>query len=261
MRNPTRILITGASSGIGEALARAYADDGIHLALTGRDEERLNAVAEACRELGADVEAKIIDVGDETAMRAWLSDLEERHPPDLVIANAGVSGGSGAGGEGHEGARRIMDVNVDGVLNTVMPALELMRDRPEPEAARGLRGQIALMSSLAAFRGLPGAPAYSASKACVRIWGEALRGHMHADRIGVSVVCPGFVKSRMTERNKFPMPFLMDADRAARIIRRGLARNRGRIAFPWRLYFVVWLLGSLSPTVTDPLFRRSPKKS
>ena len=121
-------------------------------------------------------------------------------------------------------------------------------------------GQIAIVSSLASFRGFPGAPAYSASKAAVRVWGEALRARHREDGIAVSVICPGFVVSRMTDRNLFPMPLLMTADRAARIIRRGLARNRGRIAFPWPTYFVSWLLGVLPPFLGDRLLKDAPRK-
>ena len=98
-------------------------------------------------------------------------------------------------------------------------------------------------------------------KAAVRVWGEALRGELHEAGIGVSVICPGYVKSRMTAANSFHMPLLMEADRAARIIRRGLARNRARIAFPWRLYAAVWLISALPPSLTDPLLRRLPKKT
>ena len=122
------------------------------------------------------------------------------------------------------------------------------------------RGQIAIMASLAAFRGFPGAPAYCASKAAVRVWGEALRGHLHADGIGVSVICPGYVKTPMTAVNDFPMPMLMSAERAARIIRRGLTRNKARIAFPWPMAAMVWLLAALPPGWTDPLLRAMPGK-
>jgi len=116
------------------------------------------------------------------------------------------------------------------------------------------------MSSLAGFRGFPGAPAYGASKAAVRVWGESLRGHLAGDGIGVTVICPGYVKTPMTDVNDFPMPLLMDTDRAARIIRRGLARNKARIAFPWRLYALVRLIAALPPALTDPLLRWLPAK-
>jgi short-subunit dehydrogenase len=122
------------------------------------------------------------------------------------------------------------------------------------------RGQFALMSSLASFRGFPGAPAYCASKAALRVWGEALRGDLAPQGVEVSVICPGFVVSRMTAQNKFPMPMLMPTERAVAIIQRGLARNRARIAFPFPLYAAAWLAGLLPPGLTDPLFRRLPKK-
>lgn len=184
---------------------------------------------------------------------AWIAEADTAAPLDLVIANAGVSAGTGGGGETEAQARRIFDVNVGGVINTVMPAIERMRLRA--------RGQIAIMASLAAFRGFPGAPAYCASKAAVRVWGEALRGHLRGAGIGVSVICPGYVKSPMTAVNAFPMPLLMEAERAARIIRHGLERDRARIAFPWRLYAAVRLLSVLPPGATDPLLRRLPEKN
>ena len=251
--SPRSILITGASSGIGEALARAYAAPGVALALTGRDQARLAAVAEACRVLGAVVRAEALDiVRARERLAVWIAEVDAAAPLDLVIANAGVSAGTGAGVETAAQARRLLDTNVGGVVDTVLPAVELMRPRGH--------GQIAIMASLAAFRGFPGAPAYCAGKAAVKVWGEALRGELHEAGIGVSVICPGYVKSRMTAANRFHMPLLMEADRAARIIRRGLARNRARIAFPWRLYAAVWLISALPQSLTDPLVRRLPKK-
>lgn len=252
MRDPRSIVITGASSGIGESLARLYAAPGVTLALTGRDRERLEAVAEACRGQGAAVTASVIDVTDRAGMADWLHGVDRAEPVDLVIANAGVSAGTGRVGETEEQARFIFDVNLTGVLNSVHPLLPAMRRRR--------RGQIAIVASLAGFRGMPGAPAYSASKAAVRVYGEALRGELAGDGVEVSVVCPGFVRSRMTARNPFPMPFLMDGEPAARIIRAGLARNRGRISFPWPTAAAVWLLAALPPGLTDRLLRAAPKK-
>jgi short-subunit dehydrogenase len=252
MKSPKSILITGASSGIGEALARRYAAPSISLALTGRDLGRLEAVAEECRKRGASVTLETIDVQDRTRIAAWIKTVDDASPLDLVIANAGISAGTGGSGETAEQARKIMAVNVEGVFNTLLPAVELMKPRRS--------GQIAIMSSLAGFRGFPGAPAYCAGKAAVRLWGESLRGSLIADGIGVSVICPGFVRSRMTAVNDFPMPLLMDGARAAQIIQRGLTRNRARIAFPFRLYAVVWLLAALPPLLIDPLLRRLPHK-
>ena len=122
------------------------------------------------------------------------------------------------------------------------------------------RGQFAIVSSLAAFRGFSGSAAYCASKAAVRIWGEAMRNELAPQGVEVSVVCPGFVVSRMTAVNKFRMPFLMQTDRAAAIIKRGLERNSSRISFPWPMAAAVWLLAALPPGWTDRWMRRMPKK-
>jgi short-subunit dehydrogenase len=251
MRDPRSILITGASSGIGAALARSYAAPQRHLALTGRNIERLAEVAAACRALGATVTEGIVDACDKEASARFVAAAESVSPLDLVIANAGISGGT-YHGETPEQTREILSVNMDGVLNTILPAIPLLQSRR--------RGQIAIMSSLASFRGFPGAPAYCASKAAVRIWGEALRGDLRPYGIGVCVICPGFVVSRMTAKNRFRMPLLMPAERAAELIRAGLAQNRARIAFPFRMYFGAWLMGALPPGLTDPLLKRLPKK-
>ena len=252
MAAPRSILITGASSGIGEALARHYAGPGVRLALSGRDSARLEAVADACRARGATVGAQAIDVTDRAAMAAWVASADDATPLDLVIANAGVSAGTARATESEAQVRRIFSVNVDGVLNTVLPAI------PRLQARR--RGQIALMSSLAAFRGFPGAPAYGATKAAVKVWGEGLRGDLAGHGVGVSVICPGFVISRMSAGNDFPMPLLMSAEKAAGIIARGLARNRARISFPWRLAAAVWLLAALPPGWMDARLARLPRK-
>jgi short-subunit dehydrogenase len=252
MRDPSSILITGASSGIGAALARLYAAKGVALALGGRDAGRLAKVAADCRSAGAEVSEAIIDVTDLAAMEGWVAEADRLRPIDLVIANAGVSAGTADGEETAEQLRAVFAVNVDGAFNTVLPLLPAMRQRR--------RGQIALMSSLASFRGFPGAPAYSASKAALRVWGEGLRGDLHRTGIAVSVICPGFVTSPMTSDNPFPMPMLMTAEQAARIIRRGLAKDRARIAFPLPMYAAAWFLGALPPALTDSWMRRLPKK-
>lgn len=252
MIEPKHILITGGSNGLGAALARAYAAPNIRLALTGRGRERLVAVAAACRGQGAEVEAVRLEVTDAEAMAAWIVAQDRIAPLDLVIANAGISAGTGTGGESAAQARRIMAVNVDGVINTIQPALPLMTARR--------RGQLALMSSLAAFHGLPSAPAYCASKAAVKAYGEALRSAFGPLGVRVSVVCPGFVETSMTAVNRFPMPFLMTAESAAARIKRGLARDQARIAFPFRLYATVRLLAALPHGLTDRWLSRLPEK-
>ncbi len=252
MTTPASILITGASSGLGAALAEAYAAPGIRLALGGRDAARLEATAARCRASGAEVETAAIDVLDKDVMAAWIEALDRRSPLDLVIANAGISGGSRSDGESAAQIRHILAVNIDGTLNTVLPAVP-------PMVGRG-QGQIALMASLAGYRGLPGAPAYCASKAAIKVFGEGLRGELAGRGVGVSVICPGYVDTPMTRRNRFPMPFLMDAPSAARLIKQRLVRNKARIAFPWPMAAAVWLLQALPPGAVDRLLARLPRK-
>ncbi|MFA6279552.1 MAG: SDR family NAD(P)-dependent oxidoreductase [Bdellovibrionales bacterium] len=248
----TSILITGGSSGLGAALAQSYAAPDVTLFLSGRDAARLEGVAARCRAKGACVEATIVDVTDGAAMASWIDQCDQTAPLNLVIANAGISAGTGGGGETPAQTKAVMETNVQGVFNTIHPALALMKPRG--------RGQIAIMASLASFRGLAGAPAYCASKAAVRVYGEALRDELAPQGIKINVICPGFVKTPMTGQNGFPMPFLMEADKAARIMKRGLEKNKARIVFPWRLAALVWLMSALSPNLADGLFRRLPRK-
>ncbi len=258
MKAPASILITGASSGIGAAIALHYAKPGIVLALGGRDTSRLEDIARACHAAGADATAAVVDVTDASAMSDWIAASHRRAPLDLVIANAGISGGTGhvGGADGlTESAAQlaaILSINVQGVINTVHPALL--------EMSRRGAGQIALMSSLASFRGFPGAPGYCASKAMVRVWGEALRPDYAPRGIAINVVCPGYVRSPMTDRNRFPMPFLIEAERAAILIARGLARNRARIVFPRRLYWILRSMAALPEPILDRLMVRLPRK-
>ncbi len=247
------ILITGASNGIGAALAEEYASNGIFLSISGRNAERLNRVAEQCRDKGAIVEIKILDVLDKTEMSKWISDVNSRVCLDLVIANAGIAGGFDGAGKGAAATHRIFQTNINGIINTVIPALEVMKLSGQ--------GQIAIMSSLAAFRGIPSTPAYCATKAAVKVWGEGLRVRHATNGIKVSVICPGFVQSGMTKNNPFPMPLLISSEKAAKIIRKGLERNTARIAFPRRMYFLAWLLGVLPPSLSDRLMPTgSPKE-
>ena len=250
--HPKHILITGGSSGIGEALALEYATPGVHLFLTGRNIERLKSVAQRCESKGAEVTTKVIDVADRFAMTNWLLDLDTETPLDLVIANAGISMGTSNENDGEEKIRDIVAVNLAGVLNTIHPIIDRMKER------RG--GQVALVASIAAFRGLPGSPAYSASKAAVKSYGEGLRPRLARHNIGVSVILPGFVRSRITDQNRFAMPFFMEADKAAKVIRKGLTRNKARIAFPWPMHFAMWFLATLPASWADRILSKSPEK-
>lgn len=232
---PGHILITGASSGIGAALALAYAAPGRRLSLGGRNDARLNGVATVCRAAGALCETRQTDVTDQDSMNTWLADADAAQALDLVVANAGISGGTIKLGNAPDASdAQIFATNVDGVVNTVEPALARMLARNA--------GQIAIMSSLASFRAFGEAPAYCASKAAVRFYGEGLQRAHRRSAVGISVICPGFVRSPMTDANNFRMPMLMDADVAARRILSGLARDRSRIAYPVPLYLGIRML-------------------
>jgi short-subunit dehydrogenase len=237
MKSFSSVVITGASNGIGGALALDYAAPGISLALCGRDSERLEAVAAACRARGASVDAVRVDVSNRDAMAAWLTRFDDAHPVDLLIANAGVSiDQDNSSLNDFSIVRRTFAVNVDGVFNTVEPLISRMMTRQ--------RGQIGIMSSMAGFIGLPYAASYNGSKAAIRVWGESIRYVLRKNRIGVSVICPGFVVSGITSSDAaFPRPFMMPTERASAIIRRGLARDKARIAFPIGIKAAVWFGG------------------
>jgi short-subunit dehydrogenase len=238
MKSFRSIVITGASSGIGEALALDYAASGIALGLTGRNRERLASVSDACRAKGATVIEGTVDTTDRAGLAAWLTDFDDAHPVDLLIANAGISVDQNRTSlEDFAVVRKTMAVNFDGVVNTVEPLVARMAGRRQ--------GQLGLMSSLAGFLGRPNSASYNASKAALRVWGESLRFPLQKDNIGVSVICPGYVISRMTADISGPMPFLMTAARASKIIRHGLARNKARIAFPLGTKAGAWFAGML----------------
>src|SRR5690606_26929006 len=164
-------------------------------------------------------------------------------------ANAGLSQ---KGEESRESVENILNVNLGGVINTVYPLIPLMKKRG--------RGQIAIISSLAGFRGMPTAVSYSAAKNAVRALGDALRPTLKTYGIGVNVICPGFIKTPLTDANPFPMPFLMSAEKAAKIIARGIEKNKKRLLFPLPMAISSWLLACLPVWLTDPLIMKMAHK-
>jgi len=249
---PVHILITGASSGIGAALARCYAREGTRLSLVARNEERLDQVARECRTAGARTEWKTIDVVQSEAMRAWIEECDGQQPINMVIANAGIGGDkviAPAAGEPLLIAREIVETNILGVTNSVIPLLPRF-------VARG-RGHVVIMSSLAALVGLPDAPLYSASKAAVRVYGHGLRRLLGPKGIRVTVVCPGFVATPMSASVPGHRPFLWSAERAAARIVTGLRRDKREISFPWQLAALTRFAAALPPSLIDPLLHRT----
>jgi short-subunit dehydrogenase len=232
MRAPYRVVaITGASSGLGAALAASYAGPQTVLGLIGRNPERLAATAAVCRASGASVDSAAIDVADGAALAAWLEAFDDAHPVELLIANAGISAGPDPDSPGEPEAitLRQIETNLIGAIHTIAPLVPRF-------CARG-RGRIVAIASVAAYRGLPYSPGYCASKAGLRAYGEALRPALQPHGVGVTVVCPGFFASPMTDRWDGPTPFLASGERAARRIKRGIDRGRPRIDFPWPLVF------------------------
>ena len=234
-----RVLITGASSGLGHALAVHFARSGARLAITGRDAERLSGVAAECHALGADVATKVIDVRTRAEMADWIVQTDRDQPLDLVIANAGVMSGTPPLGamEPSDAAYALIETNVLGVLNTVQPLLPAMTERKS--------GQIAIVSSLAAFIPLPDSPSYCASKSAILSYGLALRTLMQPHGVKVSVICPGYVSTPMSARENAKKPQQMSAEKAAAIIAKGLERNSPMIAFPRALAALTRLHGVL----------------
>jgi NAD(P)-dependent dehydrogenase (short-subunit alcohol dehydrogenase family) len=245
------VVITGASSGLGAALARRYAGPGATLGLVGRNAERLAATRAACEALGASVETASLDVSDGAAVGAWIEGFEARAPIDVVIANAGVSGGpapAAGSTEGLSSAARQIGTNLLGVVATIEAALP-------PMVARR-RGRIGVISSIAGLRGLPYSPAYSASKAGSRAYGEALRALLQPHGVSVSVICPGFFASPMTDRWKGPAPFLKTADRVAAEVRACVDAGRSRQAWPWPLVLGLRAADLAPAPITDAILRR-----
>jgi short-subunit dehydrogenase len=234
------VVITGASSGIGRALALRYARDRAVLGLLGRSSARLQEVAHACRWLGAVVQTATLDVRVRSEMEQWLENFDSSTPIDILIANAGVMAGRPADAaiEPSSASYALMETNVLGVLNSIQPVLPRMMARR--------RGQIGIVSSIAAFIPLPDAPSYCASKSAVLSYGLALRTALRESGIGVSVICPGYVITPMMQQESGRKPFAISPESAADAIVRGLQRDRSIIAFPF-LFALVTRLGGLLP--------------
>jgi len=246
-----KIFITGASSGIGAALAAHYARQGTVLGLCARRLAPTQALFSSLLCAGSCYQ---VDVTDAASLQAAAADFMERFgAPDIVIANAGVGAGTlTENPEDLPAFRRIMDTNVFGMAATFQPFVAPMRARAS--------GTLVGIASVAGFRGLPGGGAYSASKSAAITYLESLRVELRGSGVAVVTLCPGYIRTPMTASNRYRMPFIMDADEAARRFARVIARKRRFAVIPWQMALVSVMLRLLPPWLYDRFATRAPRK-
>ena len=249
--SPGHVVITGASGGLGAAIARRYAAAGATLGLIARRAQELDRFAATCAGTCATHAA---DVRDSAAMRAAAADFTSQHGvPDIVIANAGVSIGTlTEAPEGEQAFRDVFDINVIGMVNTFQPYIAPMRSRGG--------GVLVGIASVAGYRGLPGSGAYSASKAATISYLESLRVDLRGSGITVITLCPGYIVTAMTDKNPYWMPFIMTADEAANKIAVIIEKRKTYAVIPWQMAVVARLMHVLPRFLFDPLAARSGRK-
>ena len=250
--NPKSLVISGASSGIGLALAHHYLERGATVAAFARRGDLLQNLA---TEFPGKVYCYTLDVSDAPAILAAATDFMSRvGVPDIVIANAGVSRGTLTEyAEDEEVFQNIMDVNVLGMVKTFQPFHAAMREARQ--------GTLVGIASVAGFRGLPGSGAYSASKAAAISYLESLRVELHGSGVKVVTICPGYIKTPMTDVNTYPMPFILEADIAAHRIARVIGQGVSFAVVPWQMGLAGWLLRRLPNWIYDSIFSKAPHKS
>jgi short-subunit dehydrogenase len=247
-------LITGASSGIGEALSRALAAGGYAVTVCARREEPLRALVDGIRASGGTAAYRVLDVTKDEDVRAVVEQAErELGPVELVVANAGVGGQAPAGKIRSGWIDQMIDVNLKGALYVICAVLPGMLERG--------RGQVVGVTSLAGYRGLPGSAVYSASKAGLSTFLEGIRAEVRMRGVYVTDVAPGFIATPLTAKNRHPMPFLMDADTAAARIVGAIRERRARYGFPWPMHAAMRLLRGLPIFVYDFAARLVAKKT
>ena len=244
-------MISGASAGLGWALARQYLEQGAVVGVMARRADLLQSLS---GQFPRQVCCYPLDVRDAVVIQAAAQDFIARAGvPDIVIANAGVSSGTLTEYvEDIDIFARVMDINVLGMVKTFQPFIVAMRDRG--------RGKLVGIASVAGMRGLPGAGAYSASKAAVISYLESLRVELRGSGVRVTTICPGYIKTAMTDINPYPMPFILSADDAARRITRVIEQGKSYAVIPWQMGLVSRLLKLLPNWLYDLLFAKAPHK-
>ncbi|MCY7386593.1 MAG: SDR family oxidoreductase [Burkholderiales bacterium] len=247
----TKIFITGASSGIGESMARFYARQGVQLGLVAR---RADFLARLADELEPRPAVYALDVRDAEGLKRAASDFIHRFGvPDVVIANAGVSRGTLTEMEDDlQIFQEVFDINVMGMVNTFHAFVEPMKQQK--------RGTLVGIASVAGFRGIPGGGAYSASKAAAIRYCESLRVELRSEGISVVTICPGYIKTPMTAVNKFKMPFLIDVDEAVVRFARAIDAKTSFTVIPWSMGIAARVLRVVPNWLYDRVFSRMPRK-
>jgi NAD(P)-dependent dehydrogenase (short-subunit alcohol dehydrogenase family) len=239
------VLITGASSGIGRALALRYAQEGARLELFGRNEARLREAADACRAAGGGAEVHVVDVRDREAMRVAVGKALEAGPLDVIVANAGVSSGPAPDQplESDEAVRATFAVNLFGQLNTIEPAI--------PSLVAHRSGLVAFVGSMMGLRAMHFSPTYCATKAALHSYATSLRAKLSLYGVDVSLIVPGWVDTPMSQRTTaWKASMITDAE-AAEIVFRGLEKRRPVIAFPRYMYWALRIIELLPPRLVD----------
>ena len=253
-RTPRHVLITGATSGLGRALAERYAQSGRLLSISGRDQERLDSLTTTCRDAGAEVHATTLDVTDHQAMEKWVIERDQHQPIDILIANAGIGGAEVVPprtGEDGALARHILSVNTLGIINTVTPITPRM-------IARG-RGHIVMVGSIQDSVGVPQSPVYCASKAAVQLYAEGLRRLIAEQGVSVTLVRPGFIDTPMSRSLSMPRPFCWTAERAADRVIADIAKKARQSAFPWPVRLLFGLQKLAPVWITDLVIKQTTR--
>lgn len=247
-----KVFITGASSGIGQALAEHYAKEGAIIGLAARRQDLLNTLQDS---LTTETITYALDVRDAEALAGAANDFISRFgAPDIVIANAGVSAGTlTENRDDIKTFKGVIDINLLGMVHTFQPFIESMKQAG--------KGSLVGIASVAGIRGLPGAGAYSASKAAVIAYLESLRVELSINGIHVTTIAPGYIKTPMTDINEYAMPFLMAPEVAAKKFAQAIAKKKRFIVIPWQMGWLARLMRFLPPWLWDTMMKHAPRKA
>jgi short-subunit dehydrogenase len=249
---PLKVFITGASSGIGQALAQHYAKEGAIIGLVAR---RKNLLSNLQDSLLTQTVTYALDVRDANALKEAADDFVARFgAPDIVIANAGVSAGTLTEKRDDINTfKGVIDINLLGMVQTFQPFIRSMKEAG--------KGSLVGIASVAGIRGLPGAGAYSASKAAVIAYLESLRVELSLDGVNVTTIAPGYIKTPMTDINHYGMPFLMAPDVAAKKFAVAIAKKKRFIVIPWQMSWLAKVMRLAPPWLWDIMMKHAPRKA